>query len=99
MFENNSRLNKTIDNYHSNHIKKHPHRTDSSSMPRSDLSDISSSRPDNLSESVISNLESEYDNIYTQPTTTMMSNSQILTDDDDETTLATTITTTNRCYF
>jgi Ca2+-binding EF-hand superfamily protein len=75
-------------------------------MPRSDLSDISSSRPDNLSESVISNLESEYDNIYTQPinlntTTTIMSNSQILSDDedDDETTLATTITTANRCYF
>jgi hypothetical protein len=76
-------------------------------MPRSDLSDISSSRPDNLSESVMSNLESEYDNIYTQPmnsngTTTIMSNSQILSDDDDdETTLATTITTTtaNRCYF
>jgi len=78
-------------------------------MPRSDVSDISSSRPDNLSESVVSNLESEYDNIYTQPitsntTTTVMSNSQILSDDDDddddETTLATTITTAaNRCYF
>ncbi|CAF2494522.1 unnamed protein product [Rotaria sp. Silwood2] len=104
-FENNPRLNKTSYNYQSNHIKKPPHRTDSSSMPRSDLSDISSSRPDNLSESVISNLESEYDNIYTQPinlntTTTIMTNSQILSDDDDdETTLATTITTNNRCYF
>ena len=61
---------------------------------------MSSSRPDNLSESVISNLESEYDNIYTQThqgdaPVTMMSNSQILSDDDDdddETTLATTIT-------
>jgi hypothetical protein len=90
-------------------MKKLPHRTDSSSMPRSDLSDISSSRPDNLSESVMSNLESEYDNIYTQPinsntTATTMSNSQILSDgvdddDDDETTLATTITVANRCYF
>jgi hypothetical protein len=76
-------------------------------MPRSDVSDISSSRPDNLSESVMSNLESEYDNMYIQPinsntTTTNMSNSQVLSDDnddDDETTLATTITTTNRCYF
>lgn len=103
IFENNSQFK-----YQSNQLKNFPRRTDSSSMPRSDLSDISSSRPDNLSESVISNLESEYDNIYTQPinsntTTTIMSNSQILTDDDDdddETTLATTITaTTNRCYF
>jgi hypothetical protein len=112
LLENNSKLNKTFFNYQLNHIKKLPHRTDSSSMPRSDVSDISSSRPDNLSESVMSNLESEYDNIYTQPitsntTTTIMSNSQILSDDDDdddddETTLATTITTTttaNRCYF
>jgi hypothetical protein len=105
LFENNSQLKKTFSNYQTNHIKKLPHRTDSSSMPRSDLSDISSSRPDNLSESVMSNLESEYDNIYTQPinsntTTTIMSNSQILSDDnDDETTLATTITTANRCYF
>jgi len=107
LLENNSPLNQTFFNYQTNHIKKLPHRTDSSSMPRSDLSDISSSRPDNLSESIISNLESEYDNIYSQPinlntTTTIMSNSQILSDDDDdddETTLATTITTTNRCYF
>ena len=78
-------------------------------MPRSDLSDISSSRPDNLSESVISNLESEYDNIYTQThhgntPVTIMSNSQILSDDDDdddETTLATTITAIakKQCYF
>ena len=105
-FENNSQSNKTFLNYQSNQMKKLPRRTDSSSMPRSDLSDISSSRPDNLSESVLSNLESEYDNIYTQPinanpTATIMSNSQILSeeDDDDETTLATTITTMNRCYF
>lgn len=106
--ENNSQINHTFLNYQSNQMKKLPQRTDSSSMPRSDLSDISSSRPDNLSESVMSNLESEYDNIYTQPknnnntTTTIMSNSQILSDDeddDDETTLATTITTMNRCYF
>lgn len=80
-------------------------------MPRSDLSDISSSRPDNLSESVISNLESEYDNIYTEPinsksTVPMMSTSQILSDDDDdddddETTMATTVIapTKSRCYF
>lgn len=107
--ENNSQINQTYLNYSSNQMKKLPRRTDSSSMPRSDLSDISSSRPDNLSESVMSNLESEYDNIYTQPsninttatTTTIMNNSQILSedDDDDETTLATTITTMNRCYF
>jgi hypothetical protein len=106
-FERHPQLNKNFLNYPTNPMKKLPHRTDSSSMPRSDFSDISSSRPDNLSESVMSNLESEYDNIYTQPmnsnaTTTIMSNSQILSDedDDDETTLATTITTTtNRCYF
>ncbi|CAF4994694.1 unnamed protein product, partial [Rotaria sp. Silwood1] len=78
-FENNPQLNKTVYNYQSNSIKRPPHRTDSSSMPRSDLSDISSSRPDNLSESIISNLESEYDNIYTQPKnsntkTTIMNN-------------------------
>ena len=103
LYENNSQLNKTMYNYQSNSIKKCPHRTDSASMPRSDLSDLSSSRPDNLSESIISNLESEYDNIYTQPihsntTITLMSNSQILSDDedDDETTLA---TTKDRCYL
>jgi len=106
LYENNSQVNKTFLNYQLNHNQKLPYRTDSSSMPRSDLSDISSSRPDNLSESVISNLESEYDNIYTQPinsntTATIMSNSQILSDDDDddETTLATTIAAANRCYF
>ncbi|CAF0743350.1 unnamed protein product [Adineta steineri] len=109
LYEHTSHLNKAFYNYQANHIKKLPRRTDSSSMPRSDLSDISSSRPDNLSESVISNLESEYDNIYTQPinsnTTTTMSNSQILSDDDDdETTLATTIAAAtaaspHRCYF
>jgi hypothetical protein len=100
IFDNNPHLSKTLHNYQSNHIKKLPHRTDSSSMPRSDFSDISSSRPDNLSESVISNLESEYDNIYPQPTTTIMSNSQILSDDDDDdTTLTTTIASTRRCYF
>ena len=70
-------------------------RTDSSSMPHSDLSDISSSRPDNLSESVLSNLESEYDNMCTKDsnTTTILKNSQIITDDDsdDPTTFATII--------
>ena len=105
--EHQSSLSKPIQPYSTNHLVKHPKRTDSSSMPRSDLSDMSSSRPDNLSESVISNLESEYDNIYTQSNnpnklTTLMSNSQILSDDDDddETTLATTITaaTKTRCY-
>lgn len=106
----NAPISQTLLNYPKISNKKVPHRTDSASMPRSDLSDISSSRPDNLSESVISNLESEYDNIFTQSNhpnlpTTMMSNSQILSDeeedddDDDETTLATTITTKSRCYF
>ncbi|CAF1388591.1 unnamed protein product [Adineta ricciae] len=107
LFDPTSQFNKVIGNHHTNPLKKPPRRVDSSSMPRSDLSDISSSRADNLSESVISNLESEYDNIYIQPknsnTTTIMTNSQILSDeddDDDETTLATTIvTSTNRCYF
>jgi hypothetical protein len=73
-------------------------------MAHSNLSDISSSRPDNLSESVLSQLGSEYDNMCTQGlnsnrTTTIISNSQIITDEsdsDEETTLATTI---NRCYF
>ncbi|UJR28686.1 hypothetical protein I4U23_009915 [Adineta vaga] len=108
LFEHTSQFNKVTGNHHINHMKKPSRRTDSASMPRSDLSDISSSRADNLSESVISNLESEYDNIYTQPqnsntTPSIMTNSQILSDDDDdddETTLATTIaTSTNRCYF
>lgn len=111
LFDNHSSLSKTFHPYQSNHLKRYPHRTDSSSMPRSDLSDISSSRPDNLSESVISNLESEYDNIYTEPinsksTVPMMSTSQILSDDDDdddddETTMATTVIapTKSRCYF
>jgi hypothetical protein len=111
VFDTHSSLGKAFHPYQSNHLKKYPHRTDSSSMPRSDLSDISSSRPDNLSESVISNLESEYDNIYTEPinsktTVPMMSTSQILSeddddDDDDETTLATTVTapTKSLCYF
>jgi hypothetical protein len=86
-----------------NHSKKLPQRTDSTSMPRSDISDVESSRPDNLSESVLSNLESEYDNMHahglnSNRITAIRSNSQIITDDDseDETTLATTI---NRCYF
>jgi len=59
-------------------------------MPHSDISDIDSSRPDHLSESVLSNLESEYDNMHTHG---LKTNSQIITDDDseDETTLATTI--------
>lgn len=107
LLEKNPAFHKINQSYQSNASKKYPHRADSSSMPRSDLSDISSSRPDNLSESVISNLESEYDNIYTQThnghnTGTIMSNSQILSDDDDddETTLATTITAIakNQCY-
>ena len=74
-------------------------------MPRSDLSDLESSRPDNLSESVVSNLESEYDNMggnssnpHKMTTVANRSSSQIITDEesDDETTMATTI---NRCYF
>jgi hypothetical protein len=86
-----------------NQKTKVPKRTDSSSIPTSDQSDISSTRPDHLSEGVLSNHESEYDNMYTQnlnsnKTTKLMNNSQILTDNesDDETTLATTI---NRRYF
>lgn len=111
-FINQSSTTKSTQPYATNQLKKYPKRTDSSSMPRSDLSDVSSSRPDNLSESVMSNLESEYDNIYTQvdssnKITTIMSNSQILSDDedddddDDETTLATTIAapTQTRCYY
>jgi len=90
--------------FENNYLKKPPKQTDSTSMPRSDLSDLESSRPDNLSESVLSNLESEYDNMYghgfnSNKPTTIRSNSQIITDDndsDEETTLATTI---NRCYF
>ena len=104
IFDNDAQLDKAFRTYQSNNLKKCPRRTDSSSMPRSDASDVSSSRPDNLSESVLSNLESEYDNIYTEPVSshaarTIMSNSQILSDDDDETTLATTVTTKSRCYF
>ncbi|CAF2205902.1 unnamed protein product [Rotaria magnacalcarata] len=103
-FGNSPQSNRTSYNHQSHNVKKPPNRAESSSMPRSDLSDICSSRPDNLSESVMSNLESEYDNIYTQPINsngaiTIMSNSQILSDDDDETTLATTITAKSRCYF
>jgi hypothetical protein len=91
--------------FENNYSKKLPQQTDSTSMPRSDLSDVESLRPDNLSESVLSNLESEYDNMHAndlnsnRTTTTIRSNSQIITDaddSDDETTLATTI---NRCYF
>ena len=72
-------------------------RTDSSSIPHSDLSDLSSSRPDHLSESILSNHGSEYDNMYTQDLNfnriPAKNNSQILTDDDsdDQTTLATAI--------
>ncbi|UJR20868.1 hypothetical protein I4U23_023977 [Adineta vaga] len=86
--------------------KKFPKRTDSSSIPASDQSDIASSRPDYLSEGVLSNMESEYDNMYAQSShgshqsAKIKSNSQIITDQDDEsedeTTMATTI---NRCYF
>jgi len=90
--------------FENNYLKKPLKQTDSTSMPRSDLSDFESSRPDNLSESVLSNLESEYDNMHghgfnSNKPTTIRSNSQIITDDndsDEETTLATTI---NRCYF
>jgi len=106
LFSQTSKLNHYRPSIHNNNNNSLPKgtkttRTDTSSMPRSDLSDISSSRPDNLSESVISNLESEYDNIYTQPitanntTTTIMSNSQILSDDDDDD----EPTITSRCYF
>jgi hypothetical protein len=90
--------------FENNHLKKYSKRTNSSSVARSNLSDISSSRPDNLSEGVLSNLESEYDNMCPQDlnsnrTTTIISNSQIITDEsdsDEETTLPTTV---NRCYF
>lgn len=94
--------------FENNHLKKKfSKRNDSTSMPRSDISDMESSRPDNLSEGVLSNLESEYDNMYAHglnsvKKTTVRNSSQIITDDDDdeesddETTLATTI---NRCYF
>lgn len=92
--------------YENNHLKKFSKRTDSTSMPRSDISDMESSRPDNLSEGVLSNLESEYDNMYahglnSMKKSTTKNTSQIITDGDDdesdeETTLATTI---NRCYF
>jgi hypothetical protein len=89
LFDQSQSSAKISPRYTSNHFKRYPQRTDSSSMPRSDVSDISSSRPDNLSESVISNLESEYDNIYTEPINsntaiTIMSNSQILSDDDKD---------------
>jgi len=81
----------------------------STSMPRSDLSDLDSSRPDNLSEDVLSNFESEYDNMGTNGSRLNKSrrknHSQIITDgdddedndeSDDETTFRTTV---NRCYF
>ncbi|CAF0815708.1 unnamed protein product [Rotaria sordida] len=91
--------------FENNLLKKFSKRTDSSSIPHSDLSDISSVQLDNLSQSILSNIESDYDNMYTEclnsnptTTTTIMNNSQIITDDDsdDQTTLTTTI---NRHYF
>jgi len=89
--------------FENNQLQKYPQRTDSTSMPRSDISDLESSRPENLSESVLSNLGSEYDNMHAHGSNSKKTippkknNSQILTDEsDDETTLATTI---NRCYF
>ncbi|CAF1303702.1 unnamed protein product, partial [Didymodactylos carnosus] len=80
--------NNNFTSYHRNggssdHILNHSYcdkdvfGTDSS-MPRSDTSDFSQPQ---LSESVISNLESEYDNY--QPQQQQMSNSQILSDDDN----------------
>ncbi|CAF1592457.1 unnamed protein product [Adineta ricciae] len=97
--------NRPLQYENNNPKRKLPKRTDSSSIPASDQSDIASSRPDYLSEGVLSNLESEYDNMYTQTRHASKSdnnrnNSQIITDQDDEsedeTTMATTI---NRCYF
>lgn len=89
--------------FENNQLQKYSQRTDSTSMPRSDISDLESSRPENLSQSVLSNLGSEYDNMYANSSNskktipTKKSNSQILSDEsDDDTTLATTI---NRCYF
>lgn len=111
LFDHTAQLSRALGKNHGRHVKKPARRVDSSSMPRSDLSDISSSRADNLSESVISNLESEYDNIYAQPTNahtsaTIMTNSQLLSDDeeedddDDETTLAAAVASSaTRCYF
>ncbi|CAF1131625.1 unnamed protein product [Adineta steineri] len=103
--------NRSVINENNPPKNKFPKRTDSSSIPASDQSDVSSSRPDHLSEGVLSNFESEYDNMYTQnlnsnEKTKIVNKSQIITDNDDdnidnndsddETTLATTI---NRCYF
>ncbi|CAF3406360.1 unnamed protein product [Rotaria sp. Silwood1] len=91
--------------FENNFLKQLPkRRTDSSSIPHSDLSDISSLQLDNISQSILSNIESDYDNMCTEgvnsnpTTTTIIMNSQIITDDesDDQTTLATTI---NRHYF
>lgn len=90
--------NKPI-SFDNNNLKVIPKRNDSSSIPHSDHSDVSSSRPDNLSEGVLSNFESDYDNMGTQdlhsnPTTSIIQNSEIITEDDDsddQTTLATAI--------
>ncbi|CAF2409886.1 unnamed protein product [Rotaria sp. Silwood2] len=90
--------------FENNLLKKLPKRTDSSSIPHSDFSDMSSLRLDNISQSILSHIESDYDNMCTEglnsnpTTTTIINNSQIITDDesDDQTTLATTI---NRHYF
>ena len=81
--------------------RKLSRRTNSSSMPRSDLSEQSLTRPDNRSESALSNLESEYDNMHTHALSTRkmaapLCHSQILTDEEDETTSA---SKRSHCYF
>ena len=56
--------------FDNSHPRKSSRRTDSTSMPRSEISsDRQSSRPDNLS-----NLGSEYDNISDEPTLTSTTN-------------------------
>ncbi|CAM4945364.1 unnamed protein product [Rotaria socialis] len=91
--------------FENNNAKKLSKRADSSSLPHSDLSDVSSSRPDNLSKGILSSFESDYDNMGTEElnsnptTTTIMNNSEMVTEDDDsddQTTLATAI---NRRYL
>lgn len=70
--------------------RKSSRRTDSISMPRSEISsDLQSSRPDNLSESILSNLGSEYDNMSTQESSHVKNNKN----SDDEPTL------TSPCLF
>ena len=85
-----------FDNTHRRQRKSFSRRTDSTSMPRSELSsDLQSSRPENLSESLLSNLGSEYDNMSAQDPSNLKANSD---DDDDEPTLTST-TNHPRCYF